>query len=305
MKTLCNAILVAALMSGGALAAQERGEARRMRGTFVRLTEQQINEQGHLGIVIKPFESDEHVTVLVPRDNEDLRMAARQLKEGQTLAVAFAPEGPNNWVTRIESERPRDRAGESPEGRRIIVRREEIRRDEGNLPPRDEGQRRPAERDIRRDAGPGRESPEARRDRAVRSPEEQEHLAIRRQREGDRPAPGPEQLEAQIKEIITRNAEQMGRAFREILRAHTQRMQAEIRELRANAERMEREMQELRAQNERLRMQLRDRAEPGAERQRQMRDQPQPQRRRENPQAQEREPQREREPRREPAPSPQ
>lgn len=292
MKTLCNAIVLAALISGGALAAEERGEVRRMRGTFVRLTEQQVNEQGHLGIVIKPFESDEHVTILVPRDNEDLRMAARQLREGQTLAVAFAPEGPNNWVTRLESERPRDRAENNPEGHRMVVRREESRRGEGELPPRDEGERKPAQRDMRRDAGPDRESPEDTRDRA-----------IRRQREGDRPAPGPEQMEAQIKEIIARNAEQMGRAFREILRAHTQRMQAEIRELRANAERMEREMQELRAQNERLKMQLRNRAEPGTERQRQMRDQPQ--RRRESPEAQEREPQRDREPRRESAPSPQ
>lgn len=305
MKKLCNAILLAALISGSMLAAEERGRVREMRGTFVRLVEQQVNEQGHLGIVIKPFESDDQVTVLVPRDNEDLRMAARQLREGQTLVIASASEGSNNWVTRIEAERPRDRAADSPEGRRIVVRREDIRRGEGEFAPRDEGQRRPAERDMRPDAGQVRESPEARRDRAVRSPEEQERLGLRRQREGDRPAPGPEQMEGQIREIVARSAEQMGRAFREILRAHTERMQAEIRELRANAERMEREMQELRAQNERLRMQLRNRAEPGMERERQMRDQPQPQRRRENPQAEEREPQRDREPRREPAPSPQ
>ncbi|MEK7995058.1 MAG: hypothetical protein AAB403_14730 [Planctomycetota bacterium] len=308
MKQLCKTLLLIALPAlifGGTLTAEERGRVREMRGTFIRLVEQQVNEQGYLGVVIKPFESDDHVTVLVPRENEDLRVAARQLQEGQTLGIAFASEGQNNWVTRMEAGRPRDRADESAEGQKRIMPRGEIRREPGEFVQRPEGERRPAEGDVRRDPGQVQESPEARRDRAVRSAEERERLRPSLQREGARPAPGPEPMEAQIRGIVARHAEQMGRAVREAVGAHLQRMQAEIRELRAHAERMEREMQELRAENERLRMQLRNRGEPGIEREREIRERAEPQRRRESRPAQEGEPPRDREPRREPAPSPQ
>ena len=308
MKKLCKTLLLIALPAlifGGTLTAEERGRVREMRGTFVRLVEQQVNEQGYLGVVIKPFESDDHVTVLVPQENEDLRVAARQLREGQTIEIAFASEGPNNWLRRMEAGRPRDRAEESPEGQRRIMPAGEIRRDPGASAPRPEGERRAAERDVRRDPGQVRESPEARRDRAVRSAEEQARFRPRPQREGMEPARGPEPMEAQIREIVARHAEQMGRAVREVLGAHLERMQAELRELRAHAERMEREMQELRAENERLRMQLRNRGEPGMEPERAVRERTEPQRRREGRQPQEGELQRDPEPRREPAPSPQ
>jgi len=284
MRKLCKTLLLIAmpaLICGGTLAAEERGGVREMRGTFIQLVEQQVNEQDCLGVVIKPLDSDDHVTVLIPRENEDLRAAARQLREGQTLGIAFAGEGPNNWLRRMEAGRQRERAQENVEG-----------------------QRRPAEGDIRRDPGQVRESPEARRDRAVRGPEGQTRLRPSPQREGARPVPGPEPMEGQIREIVARHAEQMGRAFREVLRVHQDRMQAELRELRNRAERMEREMQELRAENERLRMQLRNRGEPGMERERAIRERTEPQRRKENRQAQEGQPQRDPEPKREPAPSP-
>jgi hypothetical protein len=285
MKTLCKMLTVVALavmIFCGALVAEEPGRMREMRGTFIRLAEQQVNEQGYLGVVVKPFESNDQVTVLIPRENEDLRVAARQLREGQTLGIAFTSEGPNNWLTRMAAGRPRDRAEESPEGQRR------------NTPPGD----------IRRDPGQVRESPEVRRDRAVRSAEERERLRPGPEREGARPATGPEPMEVQIREIVARHAEQMGRAVREVLGMHLERMQAELRELRTHAERMEREMQELRAENERLRMQLRNRGEPGIEREPAIRERAEPQRRRESRPAQEGEPPRDREPRREPAPSP-
>ncbi len=278
MKKLCKTLILIALPAmtfGGMSAAEERGTVRQMRGTFIRLVEQQVDEQGYLGIVIKPLDSDDHVTVLVPRENEDLRVAARQLREGQPVGIAFAGEGPNNWLRRMEAGRQRDRAQENVEG-----------------------QRRPAEGDIRRDPGQVRESPEARRDRAARGPEEQARLRPGMQREGGRPAPGPEPMEAQIKEIIARHAEQMSRAFREVLRVHQDRMQAELRELRGRTERMERELQELHAENERLRTQLRNRGEPGTQRQPAIRERTEAQRRSEGRPAQEGEP------RGEPAPSP-
>jgi len=286
MRKLCKTLLLIAmpaLICGGTLAAEERGGVREMRGTFIQLVEQQVNEQDCLGVVIKPLDSDDHVTVLIPRENEDLRAAARQLREGQTLGIAFTSEGPNNWLTRMAAGRPRDRAEESPEGRR------------GAIPPGD----------IRRDPGQARESPEVRRDRAVRSAEERERLGPRPQRERARPAPGPEPMEMQIREIVARQAEQMGRAVREALGAHLERMHAELRELRSHTERMEREMRELRAENERLRMQLRNRGEPGVEREPAIRERAEPQRRRESRPAQEGEPPRDREPGRAPVPSPQ
>jgi len=271
MKELCKMLVlaaVAALTFGETLAAGEGGELRQMRGTFIRLVEQQVNEQGHLGIVIKPLESDDHVTVLVPRENEDLRVAARQLREGQTLAIAFASEGPNNWLRRLEAGRQRERGQQSAGGERRVMPPGEVRRDQVEPGPRPEGQRRPAERNIRRDQGQVQQSPEGRPDRAARSPQEQERLRARPPREGIGPVRGPEPMEAQIRDIVARHAEQMGRAFREILRVRLERMEAELRELRGNTERMERQMQELRAENERLRMQLRNRNEPAVQRQR-------------------------------------
>ena len=284
MRKLCKTFMLvalAALTFGGMPAAEERGTVRQMRGTFIRLVEQRVDEQGYLGVVIKPLESDDHVTVLIPRENEDLRVAARQLREGQTLGIAFASEGPNNWLRRMEAGRPRERAQEQVEG-----------------------QRRPAEGDIRRDPGQVRESPEARRDQAIRGTEDQARFRPRPPQEGVGLVPGPDPMEGQIREIVARHAEQMGRAFREVLRVHQDRMQAELRELRNRAERMERELQELRAENERLRMQLRNRNEPGIERQRAPRERTELQRRREGRQIEEGEQQEDRGPREEPAPSP-
>ncbi len=278
MKKICKKLIIVAMpvmIFGGTLAAEERGTVRQMRGTFIRLAEQQVNEQDYLGVVIKPLDSDDQVTILIPRENEDLRAAARQLREGQPVGIAFAGEGQNNWLRRLEAGRQRERAQENVEV-----------------------QRRPAQENIRRDPGQVRESPEARRDRAVRSPEEQTRLRARPPQEGTGPVPGSEPMEAQIKEIIARHAEQMSRAFREVLRVHQDRMQAELRELRNRAERMERELQALRAENERLRMQLRNRNEPVIERQRTTRERTEPQRRSEGRPAQEGEP------RGEPAPSP-
>ena len=306
MKKLCKTlalVALAALTFGGTLSAEERGRVREMRGTFVRLVEQQVNEQGCLGIVIKPSEGDQ-VTVLIPPENEDLRAAARQLRGGQALTIAFAGEGPNNWLRRLQAGRQRDPGQASPEGRRRTAAPGEVRRDPAEPGPRPDAARQPADGNVRRDRGPAEQNPEARRDRAVRSPEEQERLRVRPPREGIGPVPGPEPMEAQIRDVVVRHAEQMSRALREVLRTRMMRMEAELRELRGRAERMEREMQALRAENERLKMQLRNRNEPPAERQRAIRERANSPRPREGNQPQEGEPQRDSEPRREPAPTP-
>jgi hypothetical protein len=286
MKKLCEMfvpVMLLVLILSGALAAQDRGRDGAIRGTFVRLIEREADQGQVMGIVVKPSERDEPVTVLVPRENEDLRQAARRLQEGQIVEIAFTSEGENNWLRRLEVSQPRDRGEQRPEGRREPT----------------------IERQARRQQRQSEDMPEPDRARTFRNDEQRERFAARRERQPQRPMPRLDQMEEQLRDVIAGHTERMSRAIREVLRSHLEPMQAEIRELHANMERMERQMQELRAENERLRMQLRDRGEPGPEREPQIREQTEPQRRRENRQAEEREPQRDRDQRREPAPSPQ
>lgn len=282
LNTTLVLVAMPALIFSGTLVAEERGRGGEMRGTFVRLVEQQVGAQGHLGVVIRPFESDDHVTVLVPQKNEDLRLAARQLREGQTLGIAFANEGRNNWVRRLETGPPRDPDEERPERTRERI----------------------IERQVRRDPRPHEDLPQPGRGGRFRSDEERERFLARRQRQPERPLPRLEQVQEELRDVVTGQMERMGRAVREVLGAHIERMQAELRELRAHAERMEREMHDLRAENERLRMQLRERAELRMEREREIRERAEAEHRRENREAEERELLRDRDQRGEPSPSP-
>ena len=276
-------MVLASLVFGGVLGAQDRDPGATVRGTFVRLVEQEVGGQVYLGIAVRSFDSGGQVTVLVPQDNEDLRQAARRLQEGQNIDIAFATEGRNNWATRIEAGRPRDRAEDRPQPERRTAARTQ----------------RP------RDTGRSAEGPEARRAQSLRGDQPRERFRAPEQREPARPLPPVGRMEGQLREVITRHMERMGIEMREVLAAHLERMEAESRELRAHVERMEVELTELRAQNERLRRQLPDRGDPGRERQPQ-RVQP----RERDPQVERREPeerpvQRDPDQRREPSPSPQ
>jgi hypothetical protein len=192
---------------------------------FVRLVEREVGGRGYMGIVIKPFERDEHVTVLVPRQREELWRAARRLQEGQEVGVSFVTEAGHKWIKGMEAEW-REVVEEGPEGRRRVnVRREVLRWDED----------------------------------------------IRERREPKRPFTHLEQMEGQLKEVISGHLERMGRALKEVLGEHLERMEAELREHRAHIERMQEELQELRAENERLRWQLRERRGPEREREREVR----------------------------------
>lgn len=285
MKKLCEMfmpVVLLALILSGVLGAQDRGRDGQVRGTFVRLIERETDQGQVMGIVVQPSERDQPVTVLVPRENEDLRQAARRLQEGQIVEITLASEGRNNWLRRLEAGPPRDRGQEQPERRRELI----------------------VERQIRREPRPVEDMPEIRRERTFRSEEERERFDARRQREPGRARSPLAQMEEQLRDIIAGHAERMDRAIKEALRAHSERMQAEIRELHANTERMERQIQELRAENERLRMQLRDRGEAGPERERQTRQRTEPQRQRQNRQPEERQVQRDPDQRREPEPAP-
>jgi len=221
-------MVLAALVFGSMLLAQDSGRRGVVRGTFVRLVEQQVGEQGYLGIVVKPSESDEHVTVLVPRRPEQLAQRVRGLREGQDVEIGFVMDGGRRWARPMEAER-REGVEERPEGRRReAVRREVVERRE-----------------------PAQERPEGRRGQAVRREVVERRVGPREGREAGRPLP---------------NLEQAERELREILNAHFGRMARQFRELASRMERMERELQALRAENERLRMQLRQAGGPGRER---------------------------------------
>jgi regulator of replication initiation timing len=234
--------LLAGLLFGGILWAEDGDRSGAVRGTFVRLVEREVGERGYMGIVIKPFERDEHVTVLVPRQREELWQAARRLQEGQEVSVSFVTEAGHKFIKGMEAEW-REVIEEGPEGRRTVnVRREVLRLDD------DFRERREAERPT--------------------------HL---------------EQMEGQLKEVVSEHLERMGRALKEVLGAHLERMEAELRELRAHIERMQEELQGLRAENERLRWQLRERGGPERERGREIRIRREVEERREDREREERE----------------
>jgi len=133
--------MLAGLVFGGILWAEDGDRSGAVRGTFVRLVEREVGERGYMGIVIKPFERDDHVTVLVPRQREELGQAARRLQEGQKVGVSFVTEAGHKFIKDMRAER-REFVEESPEGRRRMSIRREVLRYEGDQERR--GPKRPA-----------------------------------------------------------------------------------------------------------------------------------------------------------------
>jgi regulator of replication initiation timing len=243
-------VVLAALVFGGMLWARDRDRDRAVRGTFVRLIERSVGDRGYMGIVVKPFESDEHVTVLVPREREELWQAARRLQDGQRVGISFVTEAGHQWIKGMEAERRREQIEEGPEGRGTRTVRREVRRGPREAERRPEGERGPGgRREVQRGREPDREG-----------------------RRPGRELPHLEQLEGQLKEVVTWNLERMSAALKEVLAVHLERMEAETRELRAHVGKMQRELDGLRAENERLRRQLRERGGPGREGDREVRD---------------------------------
>ena len=243
-------VIIAAMVFGGIIGAQERDRRGELRGVFVKLAERRVGDQGYMGIVVRPFERDDHLVVLVPREHEELAHSARMMREGDRLEIYYVSEHGQMWIDRFEVERRRVERERSPEeARELEIRRERIRRDRESMEERREGERRII---IRRESEPG---PEARR-------EERPH----------REPPPHEILEHLLREVIARHMEQMGIELREILGHHIGRMHEELMELRTHTEHMRREIEELRHENEMLRMKLHERGEPRREGDRERRD---------------------------------
>ncbi len=203
-------VVFAGLVFGGMVRAEDGDRSGAVRGIFVRLVEREVGERGYMGIVIKPFERDDHVTVLVPRQREELWQAARRLREGQKVGVSFVTEAGHKWVKGMEAER-REVVEDRPEGRRrVSVRREVVRRE-----------------DVR-------ERREARRPAHLEQMEGQLKEVV---------AGHLERLGRALKEVLGEHLERMEAELRE-LRVHIERMQEELQELRAENERLRWQLRE-------------------------------------------------------------
>ena len=175
MKEQCRILMVgllAVLVFAGAVQAEERSRAGELRGTFVRLTEQRVGERSYIGVVIKPLEGREHVTVLLSQRQQELVARARGLREGQRLGVAYVTEAGHKWVKELETDRGPEarRRPEEDRARRqtealwarleqlqglVEELREEVARLRAEL-RESRGPRREVRREVRRE-GPGEE----------------------------------------------------------------------------------------------------------------------------------------------------
>lgn len=101
LKWIPLVVLVVAFAWPAVAADRREGEAR---GTFVRLVEKKVGEQEYVGIVVKDLEGDKTATLLILRRNADQMAAARALKAGQKVEVAYVTEEGHHFVRRIEAE---------------------------------------------------------------------------------------------------------------------------------------------------------------------------------------------------------
>ena len=119
--------VLAGLLFSGILWAEDGDRSGAVWGTFVQLVEREAGERVYMGIVIQPFESDDHVTILIPRRPEELGEAVCRLREGQEVRIAFVREDGQMWVREMEAEQ-REVVEGGPQGRRSVnVRREVLR----------------------------------------------------------------------------------------------------------------------------------------------------------------------------------
>lgn len=97
--------LAIVLVSTGVLWAEQRPREGQVRGSFLRLAERVVGEQEYPAIVIRPMEGEEEITLLLPRQREELRALAQELRPGQNVEIVYVVEDDQKWVGRIETER--------------------------------------------------------------------------------------------------------------------------------------------------------------------------------------------------------
>ncbi len=248
--------MLAGLVFGGMLRAEDGDRSGAVRGIFVRLVEREVGERGYMGIVIKPFERDDHVTVLVPRQREELWQAARRLHEGQRVGVSFVTEAGHKWIKGMEAER-REVIEEGPEGRRRVSVRREVLRYEGDQERR--GPKRPAYleqiQELKRilTAHLDRMAREFRELRAHVQELERELRELRAQNERlkrqlrERSGPGRErEMEVRRRRVVEERREGREREEREVRRERGERREAD--QQREDSEQEEREVRRRRVE---------------------------------------------------------
>jgi len=213
MKKVCRMLVLgvlAGLLFCGMLLAEDSDRSGSVRGTFVQLVEREVGERGYMGIVIKPLESDDHVTVLVPRQREELWQAARRLRKGQKVGVSFVTEAGHKFIKGMEAER-REVVEEGPEGRRRTSIRREVLRYKG--------------------------------DQERREPKRPGHLERMEGQLKEVVAGHLERMGRALKEVLGAHLERMEAELLEH-REHIERMQEELQGLRAENERLKRQLRE-------------------------------------------------------------
>ncbi|MBN2314865.1 MAG: hypothetical protein JXM79_13115 [Sedimentisphaerales bacterium] len=239
----------AALSFIGVLQAEDRDRIETVRGSFICVTEVKAGDHVYTGIDVKPFDRDNHVLVLIPENRKDLLQIARKLEKGTQLDISFVTEEGKNFIRGIKAKLNREIREEGAEGEeKVIIRREVVRESSED------------------------ERPESRRSRGVRRDFEPERPRDRQERQDRGPATQLNQLQRQLREVVSEHLDRMSKSVREVMADHLWRMDAEFRELRARVDRIERELDQLRAENERLRRELRERPLQRREREEQIRE---------------------------------
>lgn len=220
MKKQCTILMLGlfvAVVFSSVLWAEQRPGQGEVRGSFVQLAEREVGEREYLAIVIKPVESDDHITVLVPR-NEDFLHAARTLQKGDKVEIGYVVEEGQRWLKTIGIER--------------------VRRIEAERRLRDVEERRDVRRPRREDVEE-RERP--RRDAERGKADELQGVFRRLWARLDR-------MERELKQLIAVRMERMERELKE-LRAENARLrrQLQMRERESSTRGREREVRERRA----------------------------------------------------------
>lgn len=204
MKKQCTILMLGlfvAVVFSSVLWAEQRPGQGEVRGAFVGLAEREFGEREYLAIVIKPVESDDHVTVLVPR-NEDFLHAARTLQKGDKVEIGYVVEEGQRWLKTIGIER--------------------VRRIETERRLRDVEERREVRRPRREEVEEERERP--RRDAERGKADELQGVFRRLWARLDR-------MERELKQLIAVRMERMERELKE-LRAENARLRRQLQERR-------------------------------------------------------------------------
>jgi hypothetical protein len=204
--------LITTVLFACLLQAEERDREGDVAGVFLKRAERQLGEREYLALVVKPFESDDLVTVLVPR-NDDFMHAGRDLREGDKVEIGFVREEGQKWLKRIKIERRTEerRPPEDAHRRELSMHRSELQERAHNLKRELEGLRDDQDEEARQIQAELREINQQLKniERELEGPEREEKRTERKEvrvvleREGEHPemAEKMQKLHARIAEL--------------------------------------------------------------------------------------------------------